>query len=271
LQILLEAKFGWLPNPIDAGINEALFDNLKANVRQSREQERNCILLFDEVSLEPHIDVNRKTHGFDAFVHTGLQQSNIIADHALVFMIRGLSGKWKKPLMFTFCRGTTPAANLMAHIRNVIHHCEEAGLRIVASVSDQGATNVSAVNQLVQGSGTARRDARQLKKYNVSNQSVIHIYDPPHLLKGIRNNLMRRDLYWEREGDIISARWEDIIYANEADNTSGELRSMPKMTDGHVYSAKIEKMKLSCAVEVFSHSVASVMTVLSRIPSEGKF
>jgi hypothetical protein len=47
--------------PIDAGINEALFDNLKANVRQLRQRERNCILLFDEVSLEPHFDVNRKT------------------------------------------------------------------------------------------------------------------------------------------------------------------------------------------------------------------
>jgi hypothetical protein len=46
--------------PIDAGINEALFDNLKANVRQLRQRERNCIL-FDEVSLEPHFDVNRKT------------------------------------------------------------------------------------------------------------------------------------------------------------------------------------------------------------------
>jgi hypothetical protein len=135
----------------------------------------------------------------------------------------------------------------------------------------RGATNVSAVNQLVPGSGTGRHDAPQLKKYNVSNQSVIHIYDPPHLLKEIRNNLMKRDLYWKQEGDIISARWEDIIYANEADNTSGELRSMPKMTDGHVYSAKIEKMKLSCAAEVFNHSVASVMTVLSRIPSEDKF
>jgi hypothetical protein len=156
----------------------------------------------------------------------------------------------------------------MAHIRNVIHHREEAGLRVSAT---RGATNVSAVNQLVPGSGTGRHDAPQLKKYNVSNQSVIHIYDPPHLLKEIRNNLMKRDLYWKQEGDIISARWEDIIYAYEADNTSGELRSMPKMIDGHVYSAKMKKMKVSCAAQVFSHSVASFMTVLSRIPSEGKF
>jgi hypothetical protein len=157
----------------------------------------------------------------------------------------------------------------MAHIRNVIHHCEEAGLRIVASVSDQGATNVSVVNQLVQGSGTGRHDARHLKKYDVRNQSVIHIYDSPHLLKGIRNNLMKRDVYWEREGDLISARWDDIIYAYEADNTSGELRSMPKMTDGHVYVAKMKKIKVSCAAQVFNHSVASFMAVLSRIPSEG--
>jgi hypothetical protein len=64
---------------------------------------------------------------------------------------------------------------------------------------------------------------------------------------------MKRDLYWERERDIVSARWDDIIYAYEADNTSGELRSMPKMTDGQVYAAKMNKMKVSCAAQVFSH------------------
>ncbi|KAH0818145.1 hypothetical protein GEV33_004647 [Tenebrio molitor] len=127
-----------------------------------------------------------------------------------------------------------------------------------ASVSDQEATNVSAVNQLVKGSSTGRHDARHLKKYNVSNRSVIHVYDPSHLLKGIRNNLMKRDLYWERERDIVSARWDDIIYAYEADNTSGELRSMPKMTDGQVYAAKMNKMKVSCAAQVFSHLKVSM-------------
>ncbi|RZC38204.1 Tnp P element domain containing protein, partial [Asbolus verrucosus] len=63
-------------------------------------------------------------------------------------MIRSLSGKWKQPLMFTFCRGTTPAANMVVHIKTVVKKCEKVGLTVVASVNDQGSTNVSAVNQL---------------------------------------------------------------------------------------------------------------------------
>jgi uncharacterized protein YecE (DUF72 family) len=41
--------------PIDSGYNEAIFDNLKANVRQLSERERKCIVMFDEVSIEPHV------------------------------------------------------------------------------------------------------------------------------------------------------------------------------------------------------------------------
>lgn len=85
--------------PIVPGINEVIFDNLKSNVKLLTKRERLCIILFDEVSIDPHIDVNFKSKDFDGFVHNGLHKTNVIADHALVFMIRGLTSRWKQPLM----------------------------------------------------------------------------------------------------------------------------------------------------------------------------
>jgi hypothetical protein len=90
--------------PIVPGINEVIFDNLKSNVKLLTKRERLCIILFDEVSIDPHIDVNFKSKDFDGFVHNGLHKTNVIADHALVFMIRGLTSRWKQSLMYTFCK-----------------------------------------------------------------------------------------------------------------------------------------------------------------------
>jgi hypothetical protein len=73
--------------PIVPGINEVIFDNLKSNVKLLTKRERLCIILFDEVSIDPHIDVNFKSKDFDGFVHNELHKTNVIANHALVFMI----------------------------------------------------------------------------------------------------------------------------------------------------------------------------------------
>jgi hypothetical protein len=63
--------------PTNSGYNEY-------NVRQ----------LSDEVSTEPHVDFRKNTFGFDGFVNVGKARTgHTIADHARVFMVRGLIRK----------------------------------------------------------------------------------------------------------------------------------------------------------------------------------
>lgn len=54
--------------------------------------DRQCILIFDEMSIQPHLSFNAHTGevGFEDF---GDSQSNKIADHVLVFMVRGITKK----------------------------------------------------------------------------------------------------------------------------------------------------------------------------------
>ncbi|CAH2009418.1 unnamed protein product [Acanthoscelides obtectus] len=58
--------------------------------------------------------------------------------------------------------------------------------------------------------------------------------------------------------DSVSVR----LYA--IDNAAGSLRAMPKLTECHVNRNCIKKMKVSHATQVFSHTVASVMTLMAR-------
>lgn len=116
---------------------------------------------------------------------------------------------------------------------------------------------------------------------------IIPLYDAPHLIKYIRNNLLDKDLEFDvgicEIGERKFATWKDIINLYEIDvyGLKNE-RFLPKLTDSHVCPAKIRKMKVKNAVQVFSLSVSSRLDALAGgrprntslrirvIPEEGK-
>ncbi|KAJ3662267.1 hypothetical protein Zmor_006623 [Zophobas morio] len=77
--------------PIRAGINEVLFDNLKAKVKSLKEKEKHCVVMFDEVMIDPHISLNSSIKEFEGFEDFGDTRDGKIADRALVFLIKGIT------------------------------------------------------------------------------------------------------------------------------------------------------------------------------------
>lgn len=98
----------------------------------------------------------------------------------------------------------------------------------------------------------------------IDDQGVIPLYDVPHLIKGIRNNLVEKNLVWKDVDECNRARWNDILTAYEIDSSSGFIRCMPRLTDMHVMKGKMKKMKVSHATQVLSHSVAAGISVMAR-------
>lgn len=97
---------------------------------------------------------------------------------------------------------------------------------------------------------------------------VIPLYDPPHLIKCIRNNLLDKDLKFDvgiaGEKERKFASWKDIITLYEIDvfGLQNE-RFLPKLTDRHVYPNKIKRMKIKNAVQVYSLAVSSRLDALA--------
>lgn len=73
-------------------------------------------------------------------------------------------------------------------------------MNIVATVSDQadqGSTKVATINELIEKTHQyclKNKIENQYNGYLVCDQDIIHIYDPPHLLKSIRNNLLTKNV-----------------------------------------------------------------------------
>lgn len=88
------------------------------------------------------------------------------------------------------------------------------------------------------------------------------MFDPPHLLKCVRNNLLdaKAKFFWPavQEGEQTAA-WKDVVSMYELDVDDYDFRMLNKLTDNHVYADKIKKMKVSIAAQVFSQRVSAIM------------
>lgn len=149
----------------------------------------------------------------------------------------------------------------------------ETGFVIVASICDQGATNVKSIRQLITDS---KRDAfhRGSELHNdiiqIDNNTIVPLYDPPHLLKCIRNNFLTKNLKFELDSVKRTAKWSHILDAYYIDCSRAPWRIMPKLSDSHVLLSKIKKMKVSCCTQVFSKTVASTIMQMSEDGSVSK-
>ncbi|KAK9703673.1 Transposase protein [Popillia japonica] len=86
--------------PMHCGINKNLIRSLGESVQKIDPIDKHCVLLFDEISLEPSLCYSKKRDCIDGLKHRGEIKEKKFADHAMVFMARGIRKKWKQPVAF---------------------------------------------------------------------------------------------------------------------------------------------------------------------------
>ncbi|CAH1372414.1 unnamed protein product [Tenebrio molitor] len=256
--------------PIKAGICKFLLNIIKIKVNKMKNRrEKCCILLFDEMAIKPNLQFNKYEDIVEGFADDGINRNCKVADHVAVWMLKSVttSPSWKQPIAYTFSKGPESWPSIMNMYKNLVRECEAIGLHIVASVCDQGVTNSKAIKQLILETKEVALRKGEVERYDVikiGKSIVIPLFDPPHLLKCIRNNLLTKNLKFVLDGQERVAKWSHIEDAYFIDRSSGNLRAMPKLTDLHVVPNKIKKMSVAKASQVFSTSVASIMSLMSR-------
>lgn len=102
----------------------------------------------------------------------------------------------------------------------------------------------------------------------VNDKKIYFIHDTPHLIKLIRNNLIKHDFVMTRSTDFGSEKckvcWSHIVTFYRKDKRVCS-RTSPKLTDSHLVLRDFTKMKVKLAAQVFSHSVYAGMMTLCRL------
>ncbi|CAI6355418.1 unnamed protein product [Macrosiphum euphorbiae] len=244
---------------------------LKENVKHLKPSEKFCSILSDEVCLSSGLSYDSVTDPIDGFVDTGYSKSQNIADHALVFMVRGIKKKFKQPIAYSFCKGATTQHELIRQLKQVIRCVHQCGLKVVATISDQGSANCGAIKILNQETRSYyiknelpyNDEFYEIELENNERLKLVHIYDVPHLIKCIRNNLITKDLVFTINNDVKCAKLSHLVDLYNVDNAIPDCKMLPRLTDQHIIPEKIMKMKVKNATQVFSQRVSSTMNFLA--------
>lgn len=130
---------------IESGLNKSLFIKMRETVKELSPEDRLCCLIFDEMSVSPQIHYDGSKDKLKGFAW----RSKKIADHVLVYMVKGLKRKFKQPVAYYFTNSLNKA-ELKALTIKVIKYVQGTGLNILCTVCDQSTVNVSVINEIVE-------------------------------------------------------------------------------------------------------------------------
>ena len=100
----------------------------------------------------------------------------------------------------------------------------------------------------------------------IEGENVVFMFDTPHLMKSVRNNLMKHSFLVD--GNTV--KWDYIKQFYECDSKMN-IRMAPKLTDKHLDLPPFAAMRVCLATQVISHTVAAgILTyvTLGKLPDE---
>ena len=151
-------------------------------------------------------------------------------------------------------------------MKSCLAKLKEIGLYPKLVVCDQGSNNVKTFRLL--GVSTE-------KPFFMSDgEKVFCMYDPPHLLKNTRSNMLKYEVRFDAtDGKQKHAKWSYLQQFFEYDSAL-PIRMAPKLTRGHFELTSFSKMRVKTAAQVLSHTVAAgiyTYTSVGKMPAEAAY
>ncbi|KAL4083018.1 hypothetical protein QTP88_028348 [Uroleucon formosanum] len=228
-------------------INDYL-NQIKIKVSAMLYTDRKCVILLDEMSILKCIEYNKALDIIEGFEDLGpLGRSPNYAKHALVIMVRGLYINWKFPLCYVLSGNGVSGNELVNLIKQSVKQILDIGSLPTSIVCDQGSQN----RKLFSLFGGTELNLLCI----IHGQSLNLIYDIPHLIKILRNNLITGDI--QIKNKIIS--FQDIFETYNIDSKSNTARGMCKITRIHLNPNAFQKMSCKLALQIFSNSVSAAI------------
>lgn len=234
--------------------------------------DRCCALLFDEIDIKQNVQYSEdadRVLGFEDYGDTVKNtMENKPANKALVFMLVGLSQKWKQPVAFYFSQNGCNSVMLKKCMFDVLNASQMyAGVDVVTTICDMGVSNVKCLKELGVTVTTPF--------FSYEGKKIYAMYDPPHLLKCTYSLFRKHNIFLpvnigdHQPASTLEARFSDITKAYDIDIANPLIfRTMHKIKITHLQPVMRYAMKVCVAAQIFSHTVAAY---LYSLVSSGNF
>ena len=230
------------------GFSKLFFSHIQKKFESSDYKEKACTVCFDEMYIKEFIEYSKEfdfIEGFEDLGHYG--RTNKSANCVLVFMAQGIYSQWKFPIAYFLAHSGVNKTILKNLIIDVLQKLFEVGLCPKIIVCDQGTNNQSTLKSL--------NISEDSPFFFINNNKIFSLFDVPHLLKSVRNNLI--NACYIKDNKIIS--FDDIKKTYELDKQNHKSRSLVKITDAHIYPNSFQKMRVKFAVQLLSNSMSAAI------------
>lgn len=121
--------------------------NIQFQIQSFTPEETHAVSLIDEMSIQPGLKYDNSIMsviGRPIMKLSGRSDSsNKLATHSLVFMLCGISTKWKQTAAYEFTANSFCAEEMCNKIKSIIQRAHDIGLVIKVIISDMGLQNRS--------------------------------------------------------------------------------------------------------------------------------
>ncbi|KAL2096930.1 hypothetical protein ACEWY4_006137 [Coilia grayii] len=145
-------------------------------------------IVFDEMATKKHLDYNKALDKID-----GLTSKGKVANQAMVLMARGVASKWKQAIGYFLAKSTLSPEDTATVLSLAVRKLREIGFHIISVVCDQASSNMKTLKML--GASLDITDTRhEAHCIAVDGRKIPIIFDVPHLIKCVRNNVKKHGL-----------------------------------------------------------------------------
>lgn len=127
----------------------------------------------------PHLDEIK------GYVDDGTSKRNLIANNVVVFLLKGITKKWKQVIAYYYVSNNLCADDLKNIIFHIISECTKIGLQVKTVICDGEVQHQKLCKSLVDEEGRF--------SLGDGNKPIYWMFDIPHLLKNLRNCFKK---YW---------------------------------------------------------------------------
>ena len=250
-----------------AGINKENVQSLQAKVSSFTSIQRYVAVVMDEMKIQSNLVFDKVSGELIGFIDLGdpmtnfatLTNEDLIATHALAFLVRGLCTDLNHIIAYFFTGNVTSFQIMPLFWRTVAVLEVSLNLHVCAAVNDGASPNRKFFrlhSKLAQGLDCDI--VYKTPNIFAPSQFIFFFADSPHLMKTARNCLYnsgsgsRSRLMWNNGQYLMFRHIADLFYSDQ----EFALHTLPKLTLDHIVLTSFSKMKVKLAVQVLSKSVA---------------
>lgn len=190
---------------------------LAIDLKQKGERLR-VTLSLDEMAIAKNVswsECKKKCMGFINYGTIDENQRLPVASNAIVFMVNGINVRFNLPIGFYFIN-TLKTSEKMILIVTALKFLSDIDVCVSVKTFDGLSTNVTSMESL-----GARFDLDNMKPYIISpvdKSKIFILFDPPHMLKLMRNLIGSEKLLLDRSGKRIEWKFYEKLEKKRVDN-----------------------------------------------------